>query len=318
MIEYRPFLNADPPLIAEIWRTHPPLRGIAQAVSPAVLERHLFSKPYFDRHGLILAMDGETPVGFVHAGFGPTDDLMSIRTEVGVTCMLMVPPHESRGEIMNQLLIESEKYLASRGSKTLFAGGIFPANPFYLGLYGGSRLPGILAEDRLSLALFKDHGYTELRQQLILQRKLHGFRPAVNRLQLQAKRRYHVQVTPDPKSESWWEACTLGQAERMRFDLVDRQSNERIGSVMFWDMEPLATTWGVHAMGMYDLAIEPSLQRQGLATYIVGEALRQLQTHGSTLSEVQASSNQMAAKALFAKLGFEQVDKGIVLTKNVG
>src|SRR6476469_711267 len=70
LIRYRPFENRDPPGLAEIWRTQRPIRGRMQAVTPQVLEKHVFAKPWFDRHGLIVACDGPRLVGFAHAGFG--------------------------------------------------------------------------------------------------------------------------------------------------------------------------------------------------------------------------------------------------------
>ncbi len=315
LIEYRPFLNTDPPFLAEIWRAHPPLRGLAQAVSPVTLERHVFSKPYFDRHGLIVAVQDGHPIGFVHAGFGTDDAHKTLSTQIGVTCLIMVAPHEQREEILMELLKRSENYLAQAGAKTLYAGGAFPHNPFYLGLYGGSRLPGILAEDHLSEQLFRKAGYEEIRRSQIFHRKLTGFRPAVNRMQLQARRRYQVISHIDPISTTWWEACTLGHTDRIRFDLHDRQNNDVCGSVVFWDMEPLSSSWGVHAMGLYDLSVDETLRRQGLATFLLGEALRQLQEHGTTLAEVQLRVANTAAIGLFEKLDFETVDEGIILQK---
>ena len=116
-------------------------------MSAALLEELVLAKPYFDNQGLILAVDGETAVGFVHAGFGPSDDYSGLSTQLGVTCMLMVrEPYRGRG-IGSNLLSLSEKYLRGRGAQVLYGGGIHPLDPFYLGLYGGSELPGEGARD---------------------------------------------------------------------------------------------------------------------------------------------------------------------------
>ena len=78
MIRYRPFLNHDPPAIAEIWRSQPPQRGLVQPMSPQLFEHLVLSKSYFDRFGLMLAVEGDHPIGFVHAGFGPSSKLSAI------------------------------------------------------------------------------------------------------------------------------------------------------------------------------------------------------------------------------------------------
>jgi hypothetical protein len=77
---FRPFLNTDPPHLAAIWRGQPPQRGLLQPVTAPLLEYGVFSKLNFDRHGLIVALRDEQPVGFVHAGFGPTDDGLALDT----------------------------------------------------------------------------------------------------------------------------------------------------------------------------------------------------------------------------------------------
>ena len=49
--------------------------------------------------------------------------------------------------LADELLARSEVYLRERGAKVIYAGGIRPLNGFYLGLYGGSELPGVLVTD---------------------------------------------------------------------------------------------------------------------------------------------------------------------------
>ena len=78
VIQYRSFLNTDPPLLVDIWRRQPPLRGQVSTISRAMLDHYVFSKPFFDADGLILAIDEQSenkiPLGFVHAGFSANSD----------------------------------------------------------------------------------------------------------------------------------------------------------------------------------------------------------------------------------------------------
>ena len=99
----RPFLNSDPPLLAAIWRSQPPQRGLLQPVTAPLLEYGVYSKMHFDRQGLIVALDGDVPVGFVHAGFGPSDDGLSLDTSLGTTLVLMVDPAHRETELADQL-----------------------------------------------------------------------------------------------------------------------------------------------------------------------------------------------------------------------
>lgn len=314
MIRYRAFRNSDPPLLAEIWRSRAGRRGLMQPMSAALLEQLVLSKPYFDREGLIVATDEDRAVGFVHAGFGPTDDEQNISTDFGVTCMLLVHPHEQGTEISRQLLLRSEEYLHSRGSKVLYGGGIHPLDPFYFGLYGGSELPGVLASDVDAQQVFLSAGYRQVDQTLVFQRDLSTFRPVVDRQQMQIRRRTQIETVIDPPSTTWWEACTRGGLDRTRFDLVPRDT-PAIASVTVWNMEPLASSWGVRAGGLMQLEVEQGQRHQGVATYLLGETFRQLQAEGVSLVEAQTMISNTAAIGLYKKLGFAEIDRGSVFRK---
>ena len=314
MIRYRHFRNCDPPGIAEVWRSQPPVHGRMQPLTPQLLEYQIFSRIYFDPAGLIVAIDDERIVGVVHAGFGASDDRRALDHETGVVCQLLVAPHAERDSIARELLAQAENYLRLHGAKLIYGGGISPVNPFYLGLYGGSELPGVLASDSQMLAAFGD-GYQEIDRVIVFERELATFRVPVDRRVMQVRRTYHMEATFDPPAANWWEACTYGQADRTRFVLRPPRDTEVGCTVTFWDMEPLASSWGVHAVGLVELATAETLRRQGLAMFLVGEALRQLHAHGVQRCQVQAMQSNTAALALYKKLGFAEIDRGIVLRK---
>ena len=99
---------------------------------------------HFDRHGLIVATRDGLPVGFVHAGFGPNEDGTGLDTSMGTTHLLMMRSGYEDPHLADELLAASEDYLRSQGASVLYVGGIKPLNSFYLGLYGGSEIPGVL------------------------------------------------------------------------------------------------------------------------------------------------------------------------------
>lgn len=317
MIRYRPFRNTDPPAIAELWRNQPPHRALVQPMSPTLLEQRVLSKPYFDRHGLIVAEEDDHVAGFAHAGFGSNADGSALNTEIGATCMLMVAWGDKRPQIAAELLKQSEAYLIDRGARTLYAGSVYPANAFYLGLYGGSQSPGILESDTDRMGLYLSAGYEQTERHIMLQRSLADFRPIVDRVQMQLRRQHRIESEFDPPTESWWEACTIGQIERICHRLVSRQTEAVCGSAIIWDMERISTSWGVHAVGLMKLEIAESMRGQGLGTFLAGEALRYAHGAGASLAEVQIAERNQAALALIAKLGFNEVDCGLVLRKSV-
>jgi len=321
VIRFRSFLNTDPPHLAAIWRSQPLDHRLVQPMTADLLERHVLCKSHFDREGLIVAVDGAARLGFVHAGFGPCVEHRELSHDLGVICMLMVQQDlaaEVRTRVAMDLLARGESYLQGQGAKVLYAGAIFPLNPFYLGLYGGSELPGVLDSDTWTRDLYLRSGYREIDRVLIYRRDLTRFRPIVNRQQHALRRRMDFRVTLDPPSSTWWQALTLGDVERVQFELVSRARDESWAKATFWNIEPLSTSWGVSASGILDLVVDEARRRQGLATCLLGEALSRLQQQGTTLVEAQTMQHNEAARGLYHHLGFGEEDSGTVLRKDGG
>src|SRR5262245_53003596 len=159
-----------------------------QPMTAGLLEQFVFSKPYFDREGLVVAERDGRVLGFAHAGFGSNDDGSGLSTAMGTTYMLMLHRDAPDGAVADELLARAEAYLRQRGSTVIYAGGIRPLNGFYLGLYGGSELPGILASDVVFSDSCRRGGYREIDRVMVLERDLASFRPAVTREQRMLKR----------------------------------------------------------------------------------------------------------------------------------
>jgi ribosomal protein S18 acetylase RimI-like enzyme len=317
LIQYRPFRNNDAPLLAEVWRSQAAQRGLMQPMSAAIFEELVLTNPIFDREGLILAVEQGRALGFVHAGFGATDDEEHQSTELGAISMLLLRTPGADPTIATELLRLAEGYLSSRGAKTVVAGGSRRADPFYLGLYGGSRMAGVLVSDTAGQTMFRDHGFKEVDRLRVLQRELATFRPAVDRQQMQIRRRTSVSIELDPPTHSWWEACTLGRFDRKLFTLQPRAAQAAIAEATFWDIEPLSTTWGFHAAGLINLKVTDSERHQGLATFLLGDAFRQLHAQSVAVVEAQVREADTITRELFAKLGFAEVDQSVVYRKEL-
>lgn len=318
MYSFRPFHNADPPHLARIWRSEPPHHRLAQPMTATLLEENVFSRPHFDRRGLIVAHRQGRPVGFVHAGFGTDEDHYQVCSDMGAICMLMVQQQLERNErdkVALELLARAESYLRSRGATVIYGGGIYPLNPFYLGLYGGSELPGIVESDTWRCATLREAGYKEIDRVCILRRELGQFRRAVDRRQRMLARRLDVSTTVDPVARNWWEALTQGDLVRTRFQVVPPGQLAPVAVCTFWNMRPLADTWSAPTWGLLDVFVEASSRRQGLATFLLGKAMRALQDEGVCRIEAQTMQHNTQAREMYRKLGFVMDDEGIVFRK---
>ena len=102
----------------------------------------------------------------------------------------------------------------------------------------------------------------------------------------------------------------------MRLELFPRKGGPACGGLTLWTVEPLGRTWGVTTAGICDVEVPQAVQRAGLATFLNMEAIQYLQTSGMGFVEAQTMQSNTAARGLYEKLGFEQVDEGIVLRKS--
>ena len=315
MLQYRSFCNTDPPALASIWRSRSGQPGLWQPVSCDLFEQFVLGKPYFDSQGLIVARRDEEPVGFAHAAFGPNEALDGISTDLGVTCMLIVRPGEAEEEVASGLLQQCEAYLYRRGARVLYGGAIRPLTPFYLGLYGGSEMPGILQSDKVACQLYPSHGYREIDRTWIFRRDVATFQAPITRQQIQLRRRTVVEVTVDPPSRNWWEACTTGEFDLTRLRLVPRGGGPVLATALLRNLEPTGANGPSHSAGLVELEVASEHRRQGVAMFLLIEVFRQLARQGVAVLEVQTMQHNAAGVSLYRKLGFQPADRGIVFRK---
>lgn len=287
-----------------------------QAVTPQLLEEHVFAKPWFDRHGLIVACEGARPVGFAHAGFGPDGERRSLDFSQGTTALLLVAPHQDRPTIATELLAASEDYLRRKGASQLYAGSQAPLNPFYLGMYGSSDLAGVLASNSGWCSLLASCGYHARFRRVLASRTLAGFRPAVDRQQMQIRRKFKVNGPIDVLPDNWWDACVWSLHEWSRFDLILPGGEEPIISATFWDVDPLARNWGVQTVGLVKLEDTGEAREQGLTLCLLGEALKYYQSSGYAQFEAQAAIEDESLRQVLRALGLSEYDEGALWAKS--
>jgi GNAT superfamily N-acetyltransferase len=315
MLTFRGFRNTDPPLLTALWRSREGQPYLLQSISHDLLEQLIFSKLYFDYSGLIFAFNDGNPVGCIHAGFGPDQAGNRVAYDAGVTVLLLVRPCDEEDEVASGLLDQSEAYLRNRGAKILYGGGLRPFNPFYLGLYGGSDLSGILDTDVLAQRLFERRGYQVAETVQTLELDLTGFEPIVDRRQMQIRRQMVVETMLDAPTRTWWEACTMGQFDLTRFDLLPRGGTDAIATALFRSMEPRGIPHVGRKVGLLELTVDPMYQRRGVATFLLSEAFRRFHRQGIALVETQVAETNLPGMNLFQKFGFSKTGKGKVYRK---
>lgn len=316
MFEFRPFRNTDPPRLVEIWNECFQGRGSYPIRSQMSFEGSVFSKPYFDRNGLILACDNGAPVGFAHGGFAANSDQSALDKTTGVVCVVAVRPSHRRRNIGGELLRRVESYLTSNGASSLQAGPGRPNNPFYLGLYGGSDSPGILASDPAAEPFFERYGYTAATKRDVYQRRLDQPVSLPDFRVMQHRKRYDIVAQPTSGLSSWWQERIVGLIEPVEFRLEDRLGNVPVGRAIVWELDGFSAKWNKPSAGIYEFIIRADQRGFGLGKFFLVHLLRYVQEQFFGICECHVNGGSSESKFL-ASMEFEKVDEGTTLFKSV-
>jgi len=95
VFNYRTFRNTDPPRLVELWNALSLGRGAVILRNSTILERYVFSKPFFDPNGLFLAEENGRLIGYAHAGGCQAADGSEVQGVVSAIGVL--PSHRRRG-----------------------------------------------------------------------------------------------------------------------------------------------------------------------------------------------------------------------------
>lgn len=318
MIRFRPFRNSDPPRLLEIFRQTGLGRAFSRPESVHALEVSVFGLPYFDPEGLILAEDAETGtlLGFIHAGFGFSEDLQDLDYTQGVICCVLVNEPVRHQGVGKELMGRAEEYLRERGATSLHAGQSKYRDPFYFGIYGGARPSGFPLSETGATEFLSSLGYHPVEQIGIFQRDLVGSRDPVNVRLITHRRNTELVISDQPPNPTWWWLTHFGNIESMRFALHERKKGTLIASLTVVGLDHYISAWNERAIGLVDIFVQEDYRGQGYGQSLIIETIRRLRTEMITRAEIHISDDRQAAIQAVSNAGFEQIDTGIVYAKS--
>ena len=291
VISIRSFRNDDLRAITQIWNHQSRSRGRFQPMTRQVFEREVLSKPYFDRHSLIVAVADEIAVGFVHAAFAGDVNGRRLSNDLGIICALQVLPRPDRDQIGAQLLRCAEEGLISSGAANLQGGCMRNAAPWLVRA-----------------------GYKIRDERLIYQRSVDSFRPAAQRALLQVRRRHVVDVEGDLPAPSWWEACQRGNAHVSRLRLSPRDApTQEVTALSIWEPTGLQVQ---RTVAIVDWDCGRAGIDASVAEFLVGEAVLRCGQQGASTIEIQITAGDRRGQDLVECLGFDVVERGLCLVRD--
>jgi ribosomal protein S18 acetylase RimI-like enzyme len=280
------------------------------------LDAHALGTVNFEAAGLIVAETDGRLVGFVHAGFGPDLPVESTRPfqvshELGTVAMLVVEPDLADPGLASGLIAVAERYLQSRGAKVIYAGALFPLNPFYWGIYGGSEGSAVLASHTAFHRVVIERGYEPAGKTILLEADLTVAEPRDARAAL-IRRKTHVEFLDDAQPIHWWQNVALGEFQIMEARLLLKGDQVPIARAQIWDMGWFGRADLRPRVGLVNLEVAPEHRRLGYGRFLVTEIFRRARENMTVAVAVQTSATNVAATALYKSLGFQPVDEAIL------
>lgn len=312
MILYRAFRNDDPPAIARLWNSQPRHELRMGQLSPAQIDERILSKAFFDRRGLIFAVEDERVIGLVHAGFGPDATGAALDRQRGCILMLLVEPRDDEGVVSASLLDHAARYLLAAGATTIEGGFPTTLEPFYWGLTGGSGAPGVPSSEPRWIAALEASGYLRGNAQgsdaahRLYRRSLPGYKPQFDRQHLQWRRSARVTLASDERRANWWEACVLSSSECVSAKVQLKTTGKRV-SLRFWDLRPFIESSAPRGQGLLEFQADEAAWSDGLARFVWSETLELFQQQGVTCVMAAAPGGDSRWTSLLTGLGFQDV-----------
>jgi len=310
-VTLRVFGNYDVPGIVALWNASMEGAYCAFPLQNEPFERLVLSKLYFDRMGIRVAEADGQLVGMVHAGFGPDRSYSRIDRRLGVVSMIMVHPDYRRRGIGSGLLEAAHGYLAERGAKAVYAGASWPLVPFYVGLYGGSEIPGVVSANEAARGLLEKAGYESSGGTVIMQRRAGDVAWEPDARFRDLRRDFELVVTAPFHNTTWWFNQNYGCFNGEQIYLKRKDSGQAVARATVWDMTEYGTGQSPPIAGIIDVLVAPEARRKAIGKYLMRKILQRLDEMYVGLAELQTGEQNEAALNLYNGLGFKVVGRGL-------
>ena len=314
---FRTFHNSDPPRILKLWHNSKLGPSAAEGFPCDILELFVFSQPFFDGKGLILATEGEEIIGMAHASFAASDDGSQLDRSRGVISALAVHPDHRRQGLGRELLSKAEAYLAENGATTVAFGGGLDQNGFYNGMYGGLQASGFCHTAAPWTKFLGDVGYEPTESTFVMHRDLTMGRDPVSARLIRHRRRLNLVITDRVAEMPWWWHVRFGHLDALRFELQERHDESVVASAQVIGLDVFVPKWGLRAVGIREVVVPEEQRRHGYGLSIVLEICRRLREQSIQLIEAQVGSENSAANELFLAAGFEKAQELLCFRKSL-
>jgi ribosomal protein S18 acetylase RimI-like enzyme len=187
-------------------------------------------------------------------------------------------------------------------------------DPFYFGIYGGSRPSGFLASDANADQFFRTLGYEPADSVAVFQRDISEPRDPVNFRLTTIRRKWEIILVDRTHDTSWWWETRFGRLDSIGALLVPKGNAAAppVAGVTITGLDCYRERWRHHALGLSQLFVVDEERGKGFGQATLVETIRRLRKELVTLVELHVPSENAPALATVKSSGFTQVDTGTV------
>jgi GNAT superfamily N-acetyltransferase len=266
-------------------------------IAPLTPERFaalVATKRSFDPEGLLVAVEAEKVVGWVHACIAPGSEPWHDPSErVGQVRMLLFPGE--RLSIGAALVAAATEWLQRLGETELLALHARRGYPFYRGLWLGSEPMGPATMPHVQLAL-EVGGFKTTQKSIFMvaemREPLPEAAPSIPIEFVEAP----AEMAHDGMSDSWTGFTP------MRIEA--RVAGETAGSVGWVLLPHVADRLGAPVVNIWTLGVREAYRRRGIAAALVSRSMAHGYVQGARFASVGTQLWNDAAHATYTKLGF--------------
>ena len=327
MLTVRPFRNADPPRIWALWRRTQRDRDRLSPLRPISLNQvqvQMLGLPMLDCKSVMLAFENDTPVGYIHTAFAPTQDGGALDYAAGQICFLCVDPTCSRPSEAAAVLIQAgEDYLSRQGVQTIFGGSPSPSAPFYTAFYSGGEAVGILHSDETVINAFHQANYQVYQRTAWFHLDLQNYTPAITAEMVGYCGTIEVEISEIPEAKTWWEGCVLNNGvwlDATAFSIQGDRPVARLRTrITYPDTENFLTMYGRNWLAsLMELRVHPDFDNLDIEQYLLGELIRYLATQRQIIQVEAHVAEDSPLFALLRNQSWQEQDSGSIFIKTVG
>jgi predicted N-acetyltransferase YhbS len=306
----RPFRNTDAPAISRLWTEHNrELRGDG-TISINTLEIAILGRHFFSPDNLLVAVDGNEAIGFVHWMMVPQQH------DVAVVAAISVQNRNDRDPIAVALLAASIERARAAGATRMLMGQAPEYWTGYAGIGGSGMCGGIAEGDRAVRRWAEEAGFLPFRRLVSYLLNVATYRPAYDRHLIAMRRSASVDRRRDVTDQPFRIAAAMSHLELHRFVASSRDGQTLAeADVLIADPEMLVVSGGTALLSRWDSAGEGT-EAAAAARYVLSSAISELAAERISRIHATIESDRVADSEILRSVGFDVDSLGTIYSRS--